>query len=207
MNRTDQIKFCKVCMNGDFDFSRGIICRKTNDKADFNDECPDFRLKANELYPVFQEEMTEVTEQRPLFPWVKFTANDRWLLASVIGGMTFFLRMITYSELLTYWIRNLFWLFVLFNGNTIGLILKKRTDYTYTFFGDLKFRIYVATGISLLNSLYILLIENRNWYQTIGIALLLFSMSLMMSFLSNMAAIPISGFIHRKSMIYEDKDI
>ena len=46
---THQLEYCKKCVNKDFDFNRGTICKLTNDKPNFNLSCPSFVL--DEMQP------------------------------------------------------------------------------------------------------------------------------------------------------------
>jgi len=39
MTREEQVKFCKMCVNKSFVSSQGLICKLTNQKADFQFEC------------------------------------------------------------------------------------------------------------------------------------------------------------------------
>ncbi|WP_289054719.1 toxin-antitoxin system YwqK family antitoxin [Carboxylicivirga marina] len=39
MNRQEQLEFCKKCTNRQSDFKQGLLCRLTNEKADFEDNC------------------------------------------------------------------------------------------------------------------------------------------------------------------------
>lgn len=39
MNRAEQVKICKVCLNRKFDFNRGIICGLTDEPATFENSC------------------------------------------------------------------------------------------------------------------------------------------------------------------------
>lgn len=44
MTRREQLTFCRKCTNRKFDQHQGIICRLTDKKADFEDECLDFEI-------------------------------------------------------------------------------------------------------------------------------------------------------------------
>ncbi len=44
MTRSEQVAFCRKCTNRKFDNQQGLICRLTDKKADFQDECPDFHI-------------------------------------------------------------------------------------------------------------------------------------------------------------------
>ena len=49
MNTEEKIKICKICFNKGFDINKGIVCNLTNEKPDFEDECPDFRLNPTQI--------------------------------------------------------------------------------------------------------------------------------------------------------------
>ena len=44
MTREEQLFFCKKCLNRKMDMKQGLICGLTGDKAEFQNECPDFKL-------------------------------------------------------------------------------------------------------------------------------------------------------------------
>jgi len=44
MDRTEQLKYCKNCTKQLFDPEQGILCRWTNQKADFENECAHFEI-------------------------------------------------------------------------------------------------------------------------------------------------------------------
>lgn len=43
MTRPEQLVFCKKCTNRKMDFQQGILCGLTNEKAAFENECPDYQ--------------------------------------------------------------------------------------------------------------------------------------------------------------------
>jgi hypothetical protein len=47
MTRDEQLEFCKKCTNRKMDFQKGLVCGLTNEKADFEDTCPDFNEDTN----------------------------------------------------------------------------------------------------------------------------------------------------------------
>lgn len=67
MTREEQLAFCRKCTNRKFDPQQGIICRLTDQKADFQDECPDFNLdehvKESKHEPQRQLEGMEMIKQ------------------------------------------------------------------------------------------------------------------------------------------------
>ena len=44
MNREEQLKFCKKCLNRKLDMKIGLVCNLTGEKADFEGECASFQL-------------------------------------------------------------------------------------------------------------------------------------------------------------------
>ena len=42
MTRTEQLEFCKICLNRTFSKDKGLICKLTNEKADFVNKCLSF---------------------------------------------------------------------------------------------------------------------------------------------------------------------
>jgi rhomboid protease GluP len=43
MTREEQLNFCENCDHKGFNMNKGIVCSLTGEKADFEDDCPDFR--------------------------------------------------------------------------------------------------------------------------------------------------------------------
>ena len=44
MTRDEQLAFCKKCTNRKMDLQQGLLCGLTGEKANFQDECPDYNL-------------------------------------------------------------------------------------------------------------------------------------------------------------------
>lgn len=44
MTRAEHLKFCKKCTNRDLDMKRGLVCKLTNEIANFEKECESFEL-------------------------------------------------------------------------------------------------------------------------------------------------------------------
>lgn len=63
MTREEQLTFCKKCTNRKMDMQQGIICSLTGEKANFENECPDFildesvKIELNDSEPLGQEEV------------------------------------------------------------------------------------------------------------------------------------------------------
>jgi hypothetical protein len=48
MTREERLQFCQICTNRKMNLSQGLLCRLTNQKADFEGSCPSFNLDADE---------------------------------------------------------------------------------------------------------------------------------------------------------------
>lgn len=42
--REEHLKSCKICLKRKFLMEKGLVCSLTNEWADFDDKCPDFKL-------------------------------------------------------------------------------------------------------------------------------------------------------------------
>lgn len=62
MTREQQLVFCKKCQNRKLDMKQGIICGLTDEKATFQDECPDFKLDEEAA----AKEQAKVEDAEPL---------------------------------------------------------------------------------------------------------------------------------------------
>jgi len=49
MTTEEKLKICKICQNKSFSNEKGLICGLTNEKPDFENECPHFILNPNEV--------------------------------------------------------------------------------------------------------------------------------------------------------------
>jgi hypothetical protein len=50
MIRAEQLKFCKICLNRTLSKERGLICKLTNEKADFETNCSSFSKDEDAYY-------------------------------------------------------------------------------------------------------------------------------------------------------------
>lgn len=64
MNRLEQLVFCKKCTNRKMDLQQGLVCSLTGEKANFNNECPDFKLDESVKVQVDDTEPLEHEEVR-----------------------------------------------------------------------------------------------------------------------------------------------
>ena len=62
MERSEHLKFCRICKNRRMSSQKGIICGLTGDIADFEGECPDFDLDAEH-----KEELEEIKAKKSTY--------------------------------------------------------------------------------------------------------------------------------------------
>lgn len=76
----NQTSFCLICQNSRFDLQEGYLCKFTNKKADFEDECPDFLLnvqKKEEILSPIIKQITDSIESRDTL-WNKVKNGKLW---------------------------------------------------------------------------------------------------------------------------------
>lgn len=64
LTRDEQLKFCRRCLNRKFDMQQGLICSLTNQKAAFEQTCPDYNEDSSvKIEPIDEEEEAYVGEK------------------------------------------------------------------------------------------------------------------------------------------------
>ncbi len=90
MTREEHLSFCKKCTNRKFDTNQGIICRLTDKKADFTDECPSFNLdvhvKESDFDPKVEMPSHEFVKQLSEDSREQFRQHQDFS-AALIGGV------------------------------------------------------------------------------------------------------------------------
>lgn len=59
MTREEHVKFCKKCINRQFDMKVGLLCNLTGEKADFEKECKSFKLDESVIEKMDNTEAVE----------------------------------------------------------------------------------------------------------------------------------------------------
>jgi hypothetical protein len=62
MEMEERIKICKICKNKSVSDEKGIVCKLTNEKPTFEDECPDFKLDQAEISHLNQDQIQDDEE-------------------------------------------------------------------------------------------------------------------------------------------------
>jgi hypothetical protein len=95
LSRTEQVQFCKQCTNRVLDPKQGLICKLTNAKADFEEECKDFvndenyevrnpeeEIEQEEEFLVTEEILEALRTEQHFSSGVTFS-----ILAAVLGAV------------------------------------------------------------------------------------------------------------------------
>lgn len=59
MNREKQLEYCKKCKSQEFDFKQGILCSLTHQKADFEEECPQFEIDPLKVESIHSKQVNQ----------------------------------------------------------------------------------------------------------------------------------------------------
>ncbi|WP_439151767.1 hypothetical protein [Winogradskyella sp.] len=59
MTRQEHLKLCKSCINRDMDLKAGLVCKLTGKIADFDTECPSYKLDENHVAQLDNENAIE----------------------------------------------------------------------------------------------------------------------------------------------------
>lgn len=66
MEREEQLKYCRACLNKTIDSQYGVICGLTHQLPEFKDNCADFRPVGGEIIPKVEEKQrSESTTKEP----------------------------------------------------------------------------------------------------------------------------------------------
>ncbi len=65
MTRAEQLKYCQICLNRTFSKQEGIICKLTNQKADFKTQCTTFEKDVDAYY---HQKLFEMRRQESHIP-------------------------------------------------------------------------------------------------------------------------------------------
>lgn len=90
MNRKEQLEYCKKCVNRKMDMKQGLICNLTNEKATFQNECPDYQFDENaKLAPLDDKEgllKADITKALPA-EIMQQLKGEQNLTAGIISGL------------------------------------------------------------------------------------------------------------------------
>lgn len=90
MTREEQLVFCKKCLNRKMDMKQGLICKLTEQKAIFVNECADYKLdKKVKVIPLDDKDGLQTKElKRKLSPEIiEKLKLEQKLLSGIISGL------------------------------------------------------------------------------------------------------------------------
>lgn len=207
MTRKERLEFCKICQKQKFDFKRGIVCSLTNEHADFEKECPSFvlneKIKALDAY---KKDIEESKKEKNKIKKVKekkirikehFLKEDWMLLVGFALLASFIIRLILYTQF-NYVGNgiNQYFNMVVFIACIVAVFFRKSKQDRNWFFSDIKFKILLASLITVINLIYVWIIYSHNGY-LIRQFIILLIMSWLFSFLSSILIIPINAIIKK----------
>ncbi|MEN8158018.1 MAG: hypothetical protein ABFS10_13790 [Bacteroidota bacterium] len=219
MNRKERLQYCKTCQKKEFDLKKGILCSITHDYADFIGTCPHYVLDESiqqlENYQTDQAELKKEKQEKRQKARTqkkdekktrkekrsdKLRRDDLFLITGMGLITVFSIRLFSYMDYSYTRISNLLSiLLVVFITSAISLLLRKKPHRHYRVFGDMKFKLLFSAFVSILNTLYLLVIySDRLGIKSILNSLAFFLIvSIFLSMLSVSIVIPISLLFHK----------
>ena len=105
MTRDEHLVYCKICLNRKIDIHKGLVCTLTNEIADFESTCPEFKedaVKKEEIAAMPNYEEIENEEQldggAKWFLWI-FALSVVNTLISFFGGKISFIFGLGFTKL------------------------------------------------------------------------------------------------------------
>ena len=105
MTRDEYLAYCKICLNRKIDIHKGLVCTLTNEIADFESTCPEFKedaVKKEEIAAMPDYEEIENEEQldggAKWFLWI-FALSVVNTLISFFGGKISFIFGLGFTKL------------------------------------------------------------------------------------------------------------
>ena len=88
MTREEHLVFCKKCLNRKFDPDQGLVCKLTNQIADFEENCKDFERDeaVTEPIPVEERSARDVVSELPPDVYKQLSVHQDVVYA-IIGGL------------------------------------------------------------------------------------------------------------------------
>ena len=94
MTREQHLKFCEICVNRRLDLQRGLVCKLTDDLADFEENCPDYQNdhEEEERLHLQRLEMAGGIAEGDAIDFKKNKANGIWCI--LLGFFSFFFTLL-----------------------------------------------------------------------------------------------------------------
>tara|TARA_B110001452_G_C15179383_1_gene409668 strand:- start:157 stop:597 length:441 start_codon:yes stop_codon:yes gene_type:complete len=132
MDRKHQLVSCKKCENRSFDFKKGIICGLTNEQANFERTCPDFKEDVNiQKAKTYSENIGKNHNNR--YPALKYVIAINIAIGWIIGISTIIIVAIMIygiSDLPYFEIASLTpILYILFTGLSLAIFLIANAEF------------------------------------------------------------------------------
>lgn len=87
MTRAQQLVFCKKCIHRSLDFHKGLLCGLTQKPADFDKECPNFKIDSQSTYVPKPKEAIKPNTQRAKWAQILIWINLGIGILSLISSL------------------------------------------------------------------------------------------------------------------------
>jgi hypothetical protein len=133
MDRSDQLKFCKICLNRTFSPKKGIICNLTNDIPKFRHTCKDYK---KDSVAILQEQNYREEARLRSYPKDFTFGLEKYGLRNgiitgvllLIFGTIWLLIGLNYNRIFWYPFILIIGGLITFTHGTINTIIRKRLD-------------------------------------------------------------------------------
>jgi hypothetical protein len=75
MTREEHLSYCKICLNRKMDMKKGLVCNLTNEIADFQETCENFKED-----PIKKKELESIPSIQEVDNTVKLNNGSQWFL-------------------------------------------------------------------------------------------------------------------------------
>ena len=207
MDRQEHLKFCRICLNRQFDINKGIICKLTNNIADFENYCDHFLKDESIWIKETIEEKSKKSQRKEKKIRNEFkskkrikeklTTEDLYLLLATSVPTILMLRLMNYiisdraRPNIIYATALLFLV-----SFTVTILLRKKEIKQYRILGDLKFKLMFAVLLTILNGIYVAVVF-ANFHHFLAVLFYIFLVSGLVNLLSFVVVIPTSYFLKK----------
>ena len=108
MTREEHLSYCKICLNRKMDMKKGLVCNLTNEIADFQETCENFKED-----PIKKKELESIPSIQEVDNTVKLNNGSQWFLW-IFGLSEFFVdfKMAIPSKLFYFQLSNISIIFI-----------------------------------------------------------------------------------------------
>jgi antitoxin component YwqK of YwqJK toxin-antitoxin module len=201
MNRSDQLKYCTTCLNKKFNPLKGLVCGLTEEIADFDPKCNDYKPDGSPasqklLQPVRIITYNPVTKPAVRKKFEKITIKDIIQIISIVIPVVLLLRLNNYI----YSYSNSFWgdlnfIFTIVASSILLLLLREKKIINYSWQNTALYIVIFTFLIPIFNLIYLSVSSTNEFYESsdyVQISLLVWILSLVFAVFSIAISLPLS---------------